>query len=221
MVLVWLRLKCPENVETRGHSGFGWGVRKSLGFPHLGPLWYTSMKFFKIVTIALLGLTGLVRAEKVSIVQITDLRGQVGFQVMSREEFAALTKAIREETTAFPAVVAECKAEWEANPEQKLPFPLAKLKPRSAKKQGDDFTDRDKAEKKRVQLDSRSSMKELEDLAKEEKKTKQAKPSDEELAKADAQAKAFDDAVALVAKKLGDKLKRPVPEIGYQAIAPK
>jgi len=174
------------------------------------------MKTSKFVMIALMGLTGWVRAEMVSLVQITDMHGQTGYQVMNREEYAALTKEIKEEVTIFPAVVAECKKEWEANKDNKLPFQGAKVKPRSAKKSGADFSDKEKAEKKRTQLEDRASARQTEESKKEEQKNKQSKPKEEDLAKETARAKAFEDAFGMISTKMGEKLKRPVPSFGFQ-----
>jgi hypothetical protein len=158
------------------------------------------------------------RAESVSIVQITDMRGQVGYQVMSREEFATLTKEVREETAAFPAIVAECKKTWDANKENKVAFQGSRVKPRTVKKMGQDFSDRDKAEKKRTQLEDRVNAKQAEEIAMEEKKSKASKPSDEEMAKTEAKAKAFDDAFSMISKALGDKIGRPVPNFGLPGL---
>ncbi len=158
------------------------------------------------------------QAESVNIVQITDMRGQIGYQVMSREEFATITKETREETAAFVSVVAECKKEWDADKENKLPFQGNRIKPRSAKKMGQDFTDREKAEKKRSQLEERVSAKLAEEIEKEEKKAKLSRPNDEEMAKIEARTKAFEDAFAMISKKLGDKLGRPIPSFGLPSL---
>ena len=160
-------------------------------------------------------LAGAVRAEMVSVVQTTDMRGQSEYAVMTREEFAALQKEIKEETAVFAAAAAEAKKEWEANKENKLPFQGNRIKVRSAKKMGADFADAEKAEKKKVQLEERASEKQLEEMDKLEKKAKQSKPKEEDLAKEEARVKAFDDAFAMISKKMGDKLGRPVPSVGF------
>ena len=179
------------------------------------------MKMTTLVAVALMGAAGLVRAEMVSVVQITDMRGQVGYQVMTREELATLTKEIKDETTAFTPVVAECKKEWEANKDNKLPFQGNRIKPRSAKKVGADFPSADKAEKKRSQLEDRASTKQVEELDKESKKAKGAKPKEEDVAKEEARVKAFDSAFEMISKKMGDKLGRPVPSFGFASAEPK
>jgi len=163
-------------------------------------------------SVVCMGFVGVVRAESVSLVQITDMRGQVGYQVMNREELSALTKEIKEETAVFPAIAAECKKEWDANKDNKLPFQGAKIKPRTAKK-GLDFMDREKADKKRSQLEDRSAARQSEEIAKEEKKSKQMK--DEDISKEAAKTKAIDDAYEMISKKMGDKLGRPVPSFGF------
>ena len=175
------------------------------------------MKTTVFAMMALVGLMGSVRAETVSVVQITDMRGQSEFQVMNREELANLTKEIKEETAVFPAVLADCKKEWEANKDNTLPFQGNRIKVRSAKK-GVDFMDRAKADKKRSQLEDRASTKQSEEVQKEEKKAKQSKAKDEEIAKEEARTRAFEEAVEMVSKKMGDKLGRPVPSFGLASL---
>jgi len=164
------------------------------------------------LTVVLLGWAGLAQAEKVNVVQITDMRGQTGFEVMNREEFATLTQEIKEEAAVFAAAAAESKKEWEANKENKLPFQGARIKPRSAKKSPMEFADREKADKKKEQLEERMTAKQTEEMDKETKKQKSMK--EEDVAKAEARVKAFEDAFAMISKKMGEKLKRPVPAIG-------
>jgi hypothetical protein len=166
-------------------------------------------------------VSGLARAEMVSVVQITDMQGMVGFQVMNREEYASLLKEIKEEEAVYTAAAAEAKKEWEANKENKLPFQGNRIKPRAASKKGADVNDRDKAEKKRSQLEDRLSEKQIEEMEKVEKKNKQAKPKEEDIAKEEARAKAFADAFAMISKKMADKLGRPVPGFGLQLADPK
>ena len=175
------------------------------------------MKMTTLVAVALMGLAGAVRAEMVSVVQITDMRGEIGYEVMNREEFNALLKEIKDETAAFAPAVADSKKEWESNKDNKLPFQGNRIKPRAAKKAGPDLADRDKASKKKAQFEERVSNKQIEELAKEEKKGKQAKPKEEDVAKEEARTKAFDEAFAMISKKMGDKLGRPVPSFGLMS----
>ncbi len=172
------------------------------------------MKRMTGMVAALIGLVGTVQAEMVSLVQTTDMRGQTEYTVMTREEFAAIQKEIKEETAVFAAAAAEAKKEWDADKENKLPFQGNRIKVRSAKKMGADFADREKAEKKKGQIEERASAKQLEEMDKLDKKNKQLKPKESDVAKEEARVKAFEDAFAMISKKMGDKLGRPVPAIG-------
>jgi hypothetical protein len=178
------------------------------------------MKMTTLVAVALMGLGGVVRAEMVSVVQITDMHGQVGYEVMNREEFNKLLKEIKEETAVFAAAAADSKKEWEANKDNKLPFQGNRIKPRVAKKVVE-LPSRDKADKKKSQLEDRASNKQIEEIAKEEKKVKQSKPKEEDVAKEEAKVKAFDDAFAMISQKMGEKLGRPVPSFGFAMTEPK
>ena len=59
--------------------------------------------------VALCVVVGAVRAEMVNVVQITDMRGQVAFEIMNREEYAAIQKEIREEMAVYQAAAADAK----------------------------------------------------------------------------------------------------------------
>ncbi len=170
------------------------------------------MKRMTLVAVALMGLVGAARAEMVSIVQTTDMRGQTAYDVMNRDEFNALLKEIKDETAVFAAAVADAKKEWESNKDNKIPFQGSRIKPRAAKKMGPDFTDREKADKKKSTFEDRSSDKQIAEL---DKKTKGPKPKEEDVAKEEARTKAFDTAFEMISKKMGDKLGRPVPAIGF------
>jgi len=173
------------------------------------------MKRVVFALAALLGFVGAAGAESVAVVQITDMHGQVGYQVMNHEEYAALMKEIKEETAVYPAIAAECKKEWEADKENKLTFQGNRVKPRSAKK-GPDFMDREKADKKRSQLEDRATAKQAEEAQKEDKAKGRLK--DEDLAKEEAHTKAFETAYEMITKKMGDKLGRPVPSFGFASL---
>lgn len=173
------------------------------------------MKKMTGLVVALAGLlAGVARAETVSLIQTTDMRGLTEYSVMTREEYAALQKEIKEEAAVFQAAAAEAKKEWDGNKENKLPFQGLRIKARSVKKVGADFSDREKADKKKTQLEERASEKQLEELDKAEKKAKQSKGKEEDVAKEEARVKAFEDAFAMISKRMGDKLGRPVPSIG-------
>ena len=149
--------------------------------------------------------TGVAHAEMVSVVQITDMRGLTAFEVMSREEYAAIQKEIKEEMAVYQAAAADAKKEWDANKENKLPFQGNRIKPRSAKKVGADFSDREKADKRKAQLEERAAEKQLEEMEKESKK-KKGKESEDDIAKEEARVKAYDDAFAMI-QRIHNKLK--------------
>lgn len=152
------------------------------------------------------------QSQSVSLVQLTDMRGNVEYQILDREELTALQKALKEETTAFPAAVAEAKKLWESDKEKnKGPFQGNRVKPRAMKKMGGDFVDREKASKKKAQLDERVANKQLEEAEKESKQREKLKDSDKE--KEAARTKAFEDAFMMISKIMGEKLGRPVPAI--------
>lgn len=164
-------------------------------------------------------LAGIAQAQTVSIIQITDMRGQSEYSVMNRDEFAALQKEIMDEAKVYPAAAAEAKKEWDADKTNKLPFQGNRIKPRSAKQMGAAFgeRDREKADKKKVAMEERFQEKQLEEQDKEKGK----KLSDADVAKVAAREKAFDDAFAAISKKMGDKLGRPVPQVGLVFNDPK
>jgi len=161
---------------------------------------------------ALCMVAGVACAETVSVVQITDMRGQVGFEVMNREEYAAIQKEIREEMAAYPAAAADAKKEWDANKENKVPFQGNRIKPRSARKVGADFSDRDKAEKRKGILEERAERRQLDDMEKDGQKKKL---SESDAAKEEARIRAYDDAFTMISKRMGEKLGRPVPSFGF------
>lgn len=158
--------------------------------------------------------SGVAQAETVSVVQTTDMRGQTEYSVVTRDEYSALQKEIKEESAVFMAAVAEAKKEWESDKENKLPFQGSRIKLRSVRKIGSDYMDREKAEKKRSQLEDRASAKQVEEMDKASKKAKQKKPNDEEVAREETRTKAYEDAFAMISKIMGDKLGRPVPAFG-------
>ncbi|HRT30212.1 MAG TPA: hypothetical protein P5527_10495 [Kiritimatiellia bacterium] len=163
--------------------------------------------------VALCVAASVAHAEMVSVVQITDMRGQVAFEIMNREEYAAIQKEIREEMAVYQAAAADAKKEWDANKENKLPFQGNRIKPRSARKMPPDFNDRDKAEKRKGVLEERAAQRQLDEMEKEGKK-KDKEQSESAIAKEEARIKAYDDAFTMISKRMGEKLGRPVPSIG-------
>ncbi|MDD3545318.1 MAG: hypothetical protein PHG96_08180 [Kiritimatiellae bacterium] len=174
-----------------------------------------------IVAAAALAFTA--QAQMVSVVQITDMRGIVGYQVLDRDQYNALVKEIKEEAAAYSVAMAESKKEWDANKDNKLPFQGNRVKPRSARKMPPDFRDMEKAEKRRAKLEERYNAKQMAEMEKASNKLKMSKLSESELAKEEERSRAYDDCFNLIVKKMGEKLGRPVPNLGlgFEAVEPK
>jgi hypothetical protein len=179
------------------------------------------MKLCHTAFIAATALAVTVQAQMVSVVQITDMRGVISYQVMDREEYNALVKEIKEETAVYAVAAAESKKEWDANKDNKLPFQGNRIKPRTAKKMPPDFNDAEKAEKRRSKLEERYNAKQEAELEKESNRRKMSKLSDAELAKEEERIRAYDDCYNLIVKKMGEKLGRPVPAFGFGVFEPK
>ncbi|MBP5321489.1 MAG: hypothetical protein J6334_10920 [Kiritimatiellae bacterium] len=176
------------------------------------------MKKMVLLTALIAGFACTVLAERVSIVQVTDMFGATEFQIMTAEEFAALQKEIKEETAIFPAMVAAVKKEWDADKEKKAPFPGTRVKPRQAKKLQPDFPDEAKAQPKRDKLEEREMdrvAKETEKYEQQLKKFRDEAKRDAFLEKENAKKDAIQSAIRMVSKKMGEKLGRPVPSFGF------
>jgi type IV secretory pathway VirB10-like protein len=173
------------------------------------------MKLCHAAVVAAAALAVTAKAQMVSVVQITDMRGDVGYQVLDRDQYNAVLQNIKEETAAYAAVMAESKKEWDANKDNKLPFQGKRVKPRTAKKMPPDFNDREKAEKRRAQLEERYKAKQSDEKEKASNKLKMSKLKESDRAKEDERSKAYDDCYNLIVKKMGEKLGRPVPSFGF------
>ncbi|MBO7654038.1 MAG: hypothetical protein J6U40_03870 [Kiritimatiellae bacterium] len=176
------------------------------------------MKKVMVLTALIAGLSCAVWAERVSIVQVTDMFGKTEFQIMNAEDFAALQKEIKEETAIFPAMVAAVQKEWAADKEKKIAFPGTRVKPRQAKKLQPDFTDEAKARPKLEKLEEREMdriVKETEKYELQLKKIRDEAKRDAFVAKENAKKDAIQSAIQQVSKKMGEKLGRPVPSFGF------
>lgn len=164
---------------------------------------------------AILLFTGALQAQMYNVVQISDMRGQVGYLVMDREEYNTLLKEVREETAVYMPALLESKKEWETNPDNKLPFQGNRFKPRIAKKMPQDFKEKERAEARRSKLEERVAAKQAIVLEKEENKRKMLSGNEKALAKEEAHTRAMDDCYNMIIKKMGEKLGRPVPSFGF------
>jgi len=169
--------------------------------------------------VAMGGACQLHAAEPVGIYQLFDMLGQSGYMILNKEAFAKLSAEIKEEEKAFPAAMAEAKKQWEENQTSvmkkadkaaKLPFPTARLKPRSIKKCGSDFTDLDLAKKHLAQMQSSAEKTENKAAA-----TQRQNPTREDIEREELKARAFTEAVSLVNMQMAYKLGRPVKAFSF------
>ena len=162
------------------------------------------------VSVAVLGLAfQLHAAESVAIYQLFDMMGLSGYKIMSKEEFQKLSAEVKEEEKVFQSAMTEAKKAWDENKGNKgwQPFPMTKVKPRSVKKFGSDFTSMEQAKKRLAQAESHTTEKQL--------SSQRQNPTPEDTARDEAKARAFAEAVSMVKKRMGDKLGRPVPAFGF------
>ena len=165
----------------------------------------------------MIGMAGAVYAETVAIYQVTDMAGQSEHQLLNKEASTNLAAQLKDEAKIFAAIVATAKKEWEANKENKIPFPAAKIKLRTAKKVGSDFSSKEAAEKKMTQIEERVADKIAQD-AKEKtsgRNNKKQKPDPEEVAKETMKAALINNAISDVNKRMAEKLGREVPTFGF------
>jgi alanyl-tRNA synthetase len=176
------------------------------------------LRLSALIGSVLLLATGALCAETFGLVQITDMRGQTGYEIMNREEYATLTQDIRAEAAVYASAVAECRKEWETNKENTVSFPANRIKPRSVKKIGSDFNNREKADAKKARLEERQNEKQMEELQKESqsKKMMDEKAVEREVARVTA----YENALIMISKRMSDKLGRPIPTFGLNLTEP-
>ena len=167
---------------------------------------------------SIMGMVGAVYAEAVAIYLVTDMAGQFEHQVLNKEEATKLATELKEEAKVYPAIAAIAKKEWEADKENKMPFPAARIKLRTAKKVGSDFPSKEAAMKKLEQIESRAADKIAED-AKEKTsgRNKKQKPDPEEVAKETLKATLVNNAISDVNRRMTEKLGREVPVFGFMS----
>ena len=167
---------------------------------------------------SIMGMVGAVYAEAVAIYLVTDMAGQFEHQVLNKEEATKLATELKEEAKVYPAIAGIAKKEWEADKENKMPFPAARIKLRTAKKVGSDFPSKEAAMKKLEQIESRAADKIAED-AKEKTsgRNKKQKPDPEEVAKETLKATLVNNAISDVNRRMTEKLGREVPVFGFMS----
>ena len=158
-----------------------------------------------LVAFLVLGAAAAFQAlgQSAYVVTITDLRKDVSYEVMTREQVAALKAQLQAEARLFPAAVAAARKEWEAGDMTKdKPFQTTGLAARKMREEGPFSQEmaKKKADKK-IERDMNRDYDEA--LAKS--KGPKTKPSEKEIRKQERDAmreQLAEDAAALVQKHL-------------------
>jgi len=85
-----------------------------------------------LAVLLVLGLAPRLHAEFLSVVEITDLRGNSTFQICTAEEKKKIDAELKAETKAFPKAIEDAKTEWKII-NKDTPFPSGRIKPRTLK----------------------------------------------------------------------------------------
>jgi hypothetical protein len=165
----------------------------------------------------MMGLVGTVYAQSVGIYQVFDMAGQSEHQILTKEESTKLANELKEEAKVFPAIMATAKKEWEANKDNKMPFPAAKIKLRTAKKIGTDFPSKEAAMKKLTQIEDRIAEKIADDAKEKKTGKKNQKPDPEDVAKETLKNTLINNAISDVNGRMVAKLAREVPVFGFMS----
>lgn len=176
------------------------------------------MKFKTLLFLSLVMAAGAINAETLYMAKITDMIGNVGYKIMTREEYSAASKEIMEEKKIFSKVVAECKAEWKADPDRKGYFQSSKVKARKISKSGATYTSMEKAEAKLDRLEEGVTDKHLKKLDDNAKRFK--KMDDHNREREAAKINGWRETFEMVSKKMSEKLGREVPDFGFDLIVP-
>ncbi len=172
----------------------------------------------KTVFCMMMGMVGTVYAQSVGIYQVFDMAGQSEHQILTKEESTKLATELKEEAKVFPAIMATAKKEWEANiKDNKMPFPAAKIKLRTAKKIGSDFPSKEAAMKKLTQLEDRIAEKIAEDAKEKTAGKKKQKADPEDVAKETLKNTLINNAISDVNSRMVAKLGREVPVFGFMS----
>jgi hypothetical protein len=167
--------------------------------------------------VVLMGIVSLVQAQAVGIYEVNDIAGQVEYKLMTKEEYAKLATELKEEAKVFSAVMAAAKKDWDADKENKIPFPSARMKMRQAKKMGSDFPTSEAAVKKLEQLELRSAEKATQDAKNKAADQKKKKLAPEDVAKESLKKTLTNNAIVDVNRRLTEKVGRDVPLSGFMA----
>lgn len=157
------------------------------------------------------------------LVEITDMTGNKGFEILDSEGVAELTKQVKEETKIFPLIMAEAKKKWLENDEfKKKHFPSTAVKVRKFRVLKQDKEEvlqklKEKAEDRLAAAEKRKY-----DAQEEKyKKLKKRRGGEEAEAKMrekdEEQSRLADAAGSLVSGLMAEKLGRAVPSYGTGA----
>lgn len=159
------------------------------------------------------GLTSSVLADRISVVEITDMFGEKVYEIMTPEEFMKVYKEVQEEKKIFYSVVAEVRKEWQADKNNRAAFPGSYVKSREVKKMIPEFRDEEKAQKRKEKLEERFSARKARDQADDSRKLNKLKGKRRERYLADQQEDAENRmrAIKMVLRKMNARLKREIP----------
>lgn len=89
-----------------------------------------AIKAYLFAGIFLICATSQIRAEFVSVVELTDLRGNASYKIYTEDEKKKLEAELKAEDKVYSKVLDETKSEWKTMHNDK-PFPGGYLKPRT------------------------------------------------------------------------------------------
>ncbi|MBO4288103.1 MAG: hypothetical protein J5985_08070 [Kiritimatiellae bacterium] len=182
------------------------------------------MKMRLFLTVVM-GFAFAVSAQQLTpkLVEITDMTGNKGFEILDAEGLAELTKQVKEETKIFPLVMVEAKKKWLENDEfKKKHFPSTAVKVRKFRVLKQDKEEvLQKLKEKAEDRMSASQDKKISEQSEKYKKMKKRKGGDEMVAKIqekeEEKNRLESAAGSLVEQLMGEKLGRAIPSYGTGA----
>jgi len=157
-------------------------------------------------------------SETYVIAKVTDILGNIKYELLTRDEYAELNKQIIEENKIFSKVIAECRVEWKSDAERKGVFQASKVKARKIATSGAPYRDKEKAMEKLAKLEENVTEKRLEEL--DEHRRKWARVKEEDRAKEEEKLNIWRESFEMVSKKMQEALGREIPNYGFDLIAP-
>lgn len=155
------------------------------------------------------------------LVEITDMTGNKGFEILDSEGLAELTKQVKEETKIFPAIMVEAKKKWlESDEFKKKHFPSTAVKVRKFRVIAQGKEDalqkmKEKAEDRLAAAQEKKLTAQADKYKKLERRNKDKAAQMQE--KEDEQNRLQGAAGSLVEQLMAEKLGRAVPSYGTGA----